>query len=151
MFIYFNMYVIHKIHIKIDKHLIEKYTKLNNTYHFKVSMKDEFQNNLQFLACQIREELSAFGYSEIEVSDMLVKYLYEKKNRKAKELLWFCYGKCIVENLKHNYPIKKTKAVQCIDCEEWFEADIYSKSCRCKNCQHEYKKMKERERKRKNK
>lgn len=144
-------YLMNNIHIKIDKHLIEKYTKLNNTYHFKVSMKDEFQNNLQFLACQIREELSAFGYSEIEVSDMLVKYLYEKKNRKAKELLWFCYGKCIVENLKHNYPIKKTKAVQCIDCEEWFEADIYSKSCRCKNCQHEYKKMKERERKRKNK
>lgn len=135
--------------IKTDMKLIKRYSELNNVYHFKISMKDEFKNNLQFLACQIREELSAFGYSEIEVSDMLVKYLYKDKNHKSKELLWFCYGKYIVENLKRNYPYKKTKVIECVDCQEWFEADIYSKSCRCKSCQHEYKKIKERERKRK--
>lgn len=140
-------YLMHDSNIKTDENLIKRYTELNNTYHFKVSMKDEFQNNLQYLASLVREELSAFGYSDSEVSDMLVKYLYEKKNRKAKELLWFCYGNYIVKNLKNNLHVKKTKSVQCIDCSEWFETDIYSKSCRCKSCQHEYRKLCDRERK----
>lgn len=140
-------YLMHDSNIKTDENLIKRYTELNNTYHFKVSMKDEFQNNLQYLATLVRKELSAFGYSDSEVSDMLVKYLYEKKNRKAKELLWFCYGNYIVENLKNNLHVKKTKDVQCIDCSEWFETDIYSKSCRCKSCQHEYRKLCDRERK----
>lgn len=68
-----------------------------------------------------------------------------------KELLWFCYGKYIVDNLKRNYPIHKTKLVRCIDCGEWFEVDIYSKTCRCGICQHEYRKAWDRERKRKDK
>ena len=142
-------YLMHDVNTEIDEKLIEKYTELNNTYHFKTSMKDEFQNNLHYLACQIREELSRFGYSEVEVTDMLVKYLYEKKNRKMKELLWFCFGKYIVENLKCNYPIHKTKIIKCIDCGEWFEVDIFSKTCRCNECQHEYRKAWDRERKRK--
>lgn len=128
--------LMHNINTEIDEKLIEKYTELNNTYHFKISMKDEFQNNLHYLACQIREELSQFGYSEVEVTDMLVKYLYEKKNRKMKELLWFCYGKYVVENLKRNYPIHKTKVIQCIDCGEWIEIDsTNNRTHRCEHCQ----------------
>ena len=127
-------YLMHDVNIEIDDKLIKKYTELNNTYHFKVSMKDEFQNNLHYLACQIREELSKFGYSEIEVCDMLVKYLYGNK-RRYKELLWFCYGKYIVENLKKNYQYKKTKTIQCVDCGEWFEVDVNNvKTCRCEKC-----------------
>ena len=66
-----------------------------------------------------------------------------------KELLWFCYGKYVVENLKRNYPIHKTKTIKCIDCGEWIEVDIFSKTCRCNECQHEYRKAWDRERKRK--
>ena len=144
----------HDVNTEIDEKLIEKYTELNNTYHFKISMKDEFQNNLHYLACQIREELSRFGYSEVEVTDMLVKYLYEKKNRKMKELLWFCYGKYVVENLKRNYPIHKTKVVKCVDCGEWLEVDIKdNESNRCNNCysvyRKKYKAEKEKERRQK--
>lgn len=139
-------YLMGDVSTVIDERLIEKYNELNNTYHFKISMKDEFKNNLHFLACQMREELSVFGYSETEVTDMLVKYLYEQKNRKAKELLWFCYGKYIVENLKRNCTAKKTKVIQCIDCGEWIEIDAFnSKTCRCNICQHEENKRIKRE------
>lgn len=139
-------YLMHNIYIETDEKLIEKYTELNNTYHFKISMKDEFHNNLHYLANQIREDLSAFGYSDIEITDMLVKHLYEQKNRKAKELLWFCYGRYIVENLKHNCPSKKTKVIRCIDCGEWIEIDAQnSKTCRCSICQHEENKRIKRE------
>ena len=55
--------LMHDVNTEIDEKLIEKYKKLNNTYHFKVSMKDEYQNNLHYLACEIREELSKFWIS----------------------------------------------------------------------------------------
>lgn len=142
--------LMHNVYTEIDKDLIKIYTELNNTYHFKVSMKDEFQNNLRFLACQIRETLSGFGYDDIEITDMLVKHLYEKKNRNHKELLWFCYGKYIVENLKNNIQVKKTKVIQCIDCGEWFEIDVNNgMTCRCRACLDNYKKERDRIRKQK--
>lgn len=128
--------LMHNVNIEIDENFIEKYNELNNTYHFKVSMKDEFQNNLRYLACEIREEFSKFGYTDEEITDMLVKHLYEKKNRKMKELLWFCYGKNIVDNLKHNCTIHKTKLIQCVDCGEWIEIDSNNvKTCRCNKCE----------------
>lgn len=145
--------LMHNVNTEIDDKLIEKYTELNNTYHFKISMKDEFQNNLRFLACQIREELSSFGYDDIEITDMLAKHLYEKKNRNHKELLWFCYGKYIVENLKKNVTVKKTKFIQCVDCGEWIEVDKNNvKTCRCEQCTKYYRRTYQRElmRKRKN-
>jgi hypothetical protein len=133
--------LMHDVNIEIDEELITKYKELNNTYHFKISMKDEYQNNLHYLACEIREELSKFGYNDVEITDMLVKTLYEKKNRSHKELLWFCYGKYIVENLKKNVPVKKTKMIQCIDCGEWIEVDIKdTNTSKCKMCYEKYRK-----------
>ena len=79
---------------------------------------------------------------------MLVKYLYGN-NKRSKQLFWFCYGQYVVKNIESNIPIKKTKFIQCIDCGEWFEVDIKSKSCRCENCQKEYRKLLDRQRKQK--
>lgn len=133
--------LMHDINAAVDERLIEKYKELNLTYHFKISMKDEYQSNLHCLASNIREELSAFGYDDIEITDMLVKTLYEKKNRAHKELLWFCYGSLIVENLKQNIPTRKTKFIQCIDCGEWFEGDIKNTNTeRCAACYPIYRK-----------
>lgn len=141
--------LMNNVDILIDNELVEKYKELSNTYHFKISMKDEYQNNLHYLACEIREELSMFGYSNIEIADMLIKTLYSNKSR-YKELLWFCYGKQIVKNLKKNIPINKTKTIQCSECEEWFEVNINNgMTCRCSNCAPLHKKERDRLRKQK--
>ena len=50
--------------------------------------------------------------------------------------------------MEKNISIKKTKVIQCIDCGEWFEIDIMSKSHRCRNCQDEENKRVKREYKR---
>ena len=136
------------VNIEIDEKLIAKYEELSETYHFKISMKDEYQSNLHYLACEMRKELNSFGYDEVEITDMLVKYLYGDIIDK-KEVLWFCYGKYIVDNLKMNVPIKKTKLIQCVDCGEWLEIPIESKSERCEKCQYEYRKEWNRQRMRK--
>ena len=132
-----------------------KYFELNNKYHFKVNMecadilRGEMLNNTQLkqdlffkrIAIEIREELSKFGRTDYEIADILVKLLYHVKPSSHKSVLWFCYGKYIVENLeKHLKP--STKIIQCVDCGEWFEVNVFdSATCRCKDCLSIYKKV----------
>lgn len=87
----------------------------------------------------VRAELSKFGYSESEVADILVKYLYESKDNRRKELLWTCYGEYILANLEKHFKAR-TKAIQCVDCGEWFGVSVYdSATCRCEECQGEHR------------
>ena len=105
----------------IDTNLTEKYEKLNKTYHFKINMENDNNHNVAYIAKLIRDELSEFGYTKEEITDMLVYYLYKIKNSKYKESLWFCYGDVIVENLKNNMN-KDTGA--CMKCGKRFTKNV---------------------------
>ena len=135
-----------------SKEVSNLYDELNKRYRYMVNMKDEYIDNLHYVACSIRSQFSKFGYPEETIADMLIQYLYGEEKR-GKQLFWFCYGQYAVINLENNPNIKKkpTKFIQCIDCGEWIEIDFMSKSRRCETCQHEYRKQLDRERKRKNK
>ena len=129
--------------------LIDKYRELNKKYYNKINFKDD---NIDTTKCntasslrqgmlykdiakEIRSGLLEFGYTEIEITDILVKYLYHIKNSKRKEALWFCYGKYIVDNLIRNVK-KPTKDIQCIDCGEWIDISTKAnRTCRCIECQ----------------
>lgn len=90
---------------------------------------------------EIREALSQFGYTEEEIVDILVKYLYGN-NRTNKSALWLCYGDVIYRNLINNNLKKKTKDIQCVDCGEWIEIPIGNKrTIRCAPCQEEQRKL----------
>lgn len=141
--------------------LIVKYCELNQKYHFKINMKcvdisnDVIVNTdakqrifFKKIASEIKYELSQFGYTNAEVADILVKFLYYVKPSKHKDVLWFCYGGYIVENLKKNFSLG-AKSVQCVDCGEWIEVDTKdNETCRCKKCYSEYRKVYYREKKR---
>ena len=130
--------------ITCSKEVSSLYDKLNKEYRYKIDMKDEYADNLRYVACLIRDEFSKFGYSDEMITNMLVDYLYGNDKR-YKQLLWFCYGQQIVNNLEHNLDIKPTKYIQCIDCGEWVEVLSGSKSVRCSDCQREENKRKKRE------
>ena len=121
-----------------SKEVSDLYDKRNKEYHYMIDMKDEYTDNLRYLACSIRDEFSQFGYSDEMIANMLVEYLYGG-NKRYKQLLWFCYGQYIVNNLENNLNVRKTKYIQCIDCGEWVEVDVKSKSTRCSICQKKYK------------
>lgn len=132
-----------------SKEVSDLYNELNKQYRYMINMKDEYIDNLRYVACKIRDEFSKFGYSDETITDMLVEYLYGRDKR-YKQLLWFCYGQYVVNNLEKNIKVKKTKAIQCIDCGEWFEIDVKdTKSCRCNKCQLEEKRRIDREYRRK--
>lgn len=95
----------------------------------------------QTIVNDITNELSQFGYSDREVADILVKYLYGIKDSKYKDLLWTCYGNILYDNLlKHKKQI--TKVIQCIDCGDWFEIkNKDNQTCRCNKCNEVHNKM----------
>lgn len=119
--------------------VVNLYNELNRKYRYMINMKDEYIDNLRYVACQIRKLFSKTGYSDEIIADMLVEYLYGHEKR-YKQLLWFCYGQCIVNNLERNVQIKKTKFIQCIDCGEWIEVDTDSKLIRCESCKNTHRK-----------
>lgn len=130
--------------ITCDKNVSDLYDRLNRQYRYMVHMKDEYIDNLRYVACKIREEFGALGYPQETIADMLVEYLYGREKR-YKQLLWFCYGQYIVHNLQQNIAIPKTKFIPCIDCNEWLEVPITNKrTCRCSACQQIHKREYER-------
>ena len=140
------------VNVVCAKEVSELYDKLNKEYRYMVNMKDEYIDNLHYVACTIRNKFAELGYSEEMITDMLVHYLYGK-NKRSKQLFWFCYGHCVVNNLENNVNIKKTKFIQCVDCGEWVEVELNNvKTCRCKTCAKLYRNKYQRElmRKRKN-
>ena len=120
-----------------NKEVSDLYNDLNKHYRYMINMKDEYADNLRYIACKIREEFSKFGYSDETLSDMLVEYLYGRDKR-YKQLLWFCYGQYVVNNIEKNLKdrgeLKNTKYVQCVDCGEYFEINISGKRIRCDSC-----------------
>lgn len=130
-----------------SKEVSDLYDKLNKRYRYMTNMKNEYIDNLQYVACKLRTEFGKLGYSDETIADMLVEYLYGRDKR-YKQLVWFCYGQYIVNNLEKNIDIKKTKVIQCIDCGEWIEVDSRNmKKIRCNSCQKEYRKQWDRARK----
>lgn len=135
--------------------LIVKYCELNSKHHFALENALKFDKDfssdsvkksqhMQYVRCksaseEIQKELSAFGYDDYEIADILVKYLYGIKKSKHKVALWMCYGDCIFENLERIFK-PQTKAVQCVDCGKWFEVGIFDSATeRCDECAKEHK------------
>lgn len=134
--------MMNNVNIVCPKEVADLYNILNKEYRYKVNMKDEYVDNLHYVAESIRKRFSEFRYSEETITDMLVQYLYGSKKR-SKQLFWFCYGQYVVNNLEKNVKVNKTKFIQCINCGEWLEIDARNtKTMRCKSCQkqhiHEY-------------
>ncbi|MCM1100160.1 MAG: hypothetical protein NC079_00585 [Clostridium sp.] len=117
-----------------SREVADLYDSLNRQYRYMINRKDEYIDNLHYIAGQMREQFHSFGYSDETVTDMLVEYLYGRQKR-YKQLLWFCYGQYIVNNLTRNISIPQTKFVQCEDCGEWFEVDLSNRRTRrCPHC-----------------
>ena len=130
--------------------LIVKYCELNKSHHFaldstlkfdnsfsaEVLSKSKLRHDMKYRKVydEIKKELSCFGYTDYEVADILVKFLYGIKQSKHKSALWLCYGDIIVGNLERYFK-PQTKAIKCIDCGEWFEVKLKdTETCRCNEC-----------------
>lgn len=140
--------------------LIVEYCNFNKEYYLSVDsticsgkvdksdayMRSQLKNAR--ITKEIKTSLSKFGYSDTEVVNILVKYLYGIKKSANKTALWLCYGDIIYENLSQKIKLGK-KVIQCVDCGEWFEVSTKdNETCRCDDCYTEYRRTYYREKKR---
>lgn len=145
------------LEIDKDNKIIEVYNKEAALYGYKISAisdrvgsgrvprevlyKSQARQDVFYgkVIAEVKQELSECGYTEIKVADILVKYLYDIKNSKNKDLLWACYGEILYDNLKNRVK-PPTKEIQCVDCGEWFEIGKFdSATSRCSRCLEEHK------------
>lgn len=129
---------------------INNASKIDNSFSADVLKNSQIKQDLKYkkISEEIKYKLSQYGYDDAEITDVLVKFLYGIRESKHKMILWLCYGDYILENLEKHFKIQ-TKAIQCIDCGEWFEiSNKDNKTCRCQSCYSEYRKNYYREKKR---
>lgn len=142
---------------KVDKNntdpMIVKFNELNKKFYFKLNKnminvyrvmttKANVRQDVIYrrIVKQVKSELSKFGYSNKEIADILVLYLYKLRDSRHKVLLWVCYGDILYKNLT-KYFKQKRKSVQCVDCGNWFYAGIKSTTIkRCEKCAKNIKK-----------
>lgn len=126
-------------HIEIDNNVVREYLILNKLYRFQLKVEDNFEksNNVNFLSNMIVNTLKLNKYSKSDIADMLLKYLYTIKDSASKECLWFCFGSCIVRNLKNN--LKEANQI-CGKCGKRF-TPINAHQKYCENCGYEYQKI----------
>lgn len=134
---------------KFDK---RHYMSVDSTINLSNTNKSESYMRMQSknarMVNEVRAALSRFGYDDVEIVDILVKYLYGIRKSANKTMLWLAYGDVIYKNLSDKLK-PQTKEVQCVDCGEWFEVNMFdSESCRCKECYEEYRRAYYREKKR---
>lgn len=146
-----------ELEIDKDNEVVLTYNKLAALYGYKINAindkietghiprevlyKSQVRQDVLYgkVIAEVKQDLNECGYSEIEIADILVKYLYDVKDSKNKDLLWACYGEILYNNLKDRVK-SPTKEVQCVDCGEWFEIGKFdSATCRCENCLKEHK------------
>lgn len=135
--------MMHTPDIRCSTEVQDLYRKLNRKYRYMFHTGKEDANNLCYTAGLLRTRFTETGYSAETITDMLIQDLYGNEKR-YKQLLWFCFGAIICENLKQNLKPSKTKYIQCMDCGEWTEVPASSKSVRCPDCLHLYNKEKTR-------
>jgi len=122
--------------VKIDDEVVKNYKELDLKKHFIINRKDDDNmGNMTFLYQEIREKMLN------DVTDVLIKYLYEFKKSNYKTTLWECFGDIIVKNLKRNVDRCNLYCEKCGDLIEKYN----NKSKYCPTCAKEIWKEQHRE------
>lgn len=122
--------------ITVADDVVNLYTELSRLYNY---LADSSTPN-GYIRTIIINQLEGLGYSDEQLSDMLVKYAYGIKQTDRKSIIWLCFGDIILSNLRKNIEPEKVVAVKCIDCGVLFETS-YNKATstkRCEDCQRKW-------------
>lgn len=109
--------------------VVSLYDEVEKQYRYSVSFYDDVMN-FAYVRGIISARFAELGYSESEICDALVKYLFHTKQSKRKNVFWMCFGDVVLENLRKNVP---TGSIQCRKCGERFVPTVPQQRV-CTNC-----------------
>jgi hypothetical protein len=142
----FDYKILMKDHtVDLNDEIIELYIQLDRNKDRLMKQYNRSKNEAKLYVYQmIKEELLNLNHDPTYIADVLVKYLYSKKQSKYKKTIWECFGDIIVNNLEFNLNV----AEECYDCGCRYK-QVKQRQVRCDNCQEERNKINARLRKRK--
>lgn len=130
--------------IELDEEIINIYIEEDRTKKWKMKKESEFSSHeTPYVYQQIKNRLLSLNSDIYHVTDVLVKYLYEKNSSRL-ETLWKCFGDIILENLQNN--LKGTKP--CESCGKLIKVKN-NRTKYCEVCLKKIEKEQTRERVRK--
>lgn len=108
-----------RMNTRLAKSLIEDYSKYARTVKSYFYTGDAERNNYSFVYGQIRKEIVE-KYKDIDfIVDVLVRYLFEKRNTKNKTVFFECFGDVALDHQISNLERVKGEAV-CHMCGKTF-------------------------------
>jgi len=126
--------------VEIDEAIVKIYKEQDLKKYLSLKQSDDKEyNNFAYLYKQIKEKILELNGDIVYVTDVLIKYLYDKKHSKYKETLWHCFGDVIVQNLKSK--IENGKYIYCEKCGRLTEKKN-NKHKYCKECAKELEREK---------
>lgn len=130
--------MMHDDRTEINNDVTELYCKLSRRYGYKLSnTSNKNEGDLQSCIYLIKESFYKLGYNDIEISDILTKYLYGREDglTKGKQIYWYVYGEYVVKNIQENLD---DDTDVCMSCgKRTSKTEI--KSHKCKECREEIK------------
>lgn len=135
--------------------MIIKYLELQKEFYYNlenIALMSESTNPDKLMNPRVREvlyfhelrdhimdELSKFGYTDEQIADRLVKFLYSETNSKYKSALWICYGDILYDNLKKNLGADEPVAT-CESCgNEFYVSPRAKNKTLCPDCYKAYR------------
>ena len=128
--------------IEIDKELVDYYMELVKKHSSQRSSADVDRYEFRDMICKkIKEEIickaEELGYDTIEMTDIIVKYVYTTHKNNRKEMLWNILGEYIIDNIRKNLKDKSLENgyKMCTECGKRFKLKtINSPQCYCEKC-----------------
>lgn len=129
-----------KIEDDLSRNVIDTYIELDRRKSVEVKNQIKESDNTTIATelkvyKQIRKEILNVINDPLEVTDILVKFLYGEKKSKFKDTLWRCFGDEIVRNIKKN----QYDLINCIECGTEIENPT-QRQVRCDSCQRTHTK-----------
>lgn len=123
---------------ELKEDVTELYGKLSRRYGYKLSnTSNKNEGDLQSCIYLIKESFYELGYNDIEISDILTRYLYGTEDglTKGKQIYWYVYGEHVVKNIQENLD---SGTNVCMSCGKRVNKTEI-KSHKCKECREEIK------------
>lgn len=102
--------------IDMVQDVVNLYNEVEKKYRYSISFYDDV-TNFAYIRDMIHKEFASLGYDMNDVCDTLVKYLFDMKQSKRKNVFWMCFGDIVYQNLANNLP---EGSIQCRKCGERF-------------------------------
>ena len=115
--------------IEVDAAVTDLYDTINKEYG-SYTFFDEDDANTWYIKGKTLAQFAALGYTQLEICDMLIVYLFKVKTNKRKNLFWLCYGDMVLVNLQNNLP---SDSKICEKCGSRFRSETTQRNL-CDKC-----------------